>query len=513
MNMSVGSSVTGPPLTAARVVGRQINVRGTDALRPYLDFHGEGEFYFAESSNSHTSYSRRRFSGAGGLPSGRYYALSSTMAKRGPDQTLALELTAYTASRLRFSQIDPYFLNVVDLADPTARAVVETPGEFTNAHGVDWFAIHVRLRKFGAENAGFRESAVIPYSHTVLTFERAFDMRRVEALDWLRDALNFDFPNIVFGSGIEQPGALRRYVDEAEMNFQDFNSVHAIEGPVAEAKRRLQTELSGYEGLTAAGAKVDGDAELFGYLLTPDNGGSPLTHAIGAALRQYGADGIIYPSAREDAAIHRSGETIEHFGFNVVDLRDVALPEAAIWFIKFPTIYGFSWRGRLQTGNTDHGREWSIEGQRLDTLSRNKKFALVNFLERSLGVIPGVYEAQMPDLLVAPDGAAATARRYEFPYHVLSDLFLGVLKASDQAWGLAWLEAFDFKIPSLGQWIGYYAGQVKLFARQSRAFDYVEGWLIDPSSGTSHCLCCAAPRATRPDGGFECSACGFSPGF
>jgi len=271
--------------------------------------------------------------------------------------------------------------------------------------------------------------------------------------------------------------------------------------------------VGGYEGLTTAGAEIADLTALFGYLLTPDNGGSPLTHAIGAALVQCGADAIIYPSAREDAAVRRRGETIEHFGFNVVDLRGVAPREATIWFIRFPTIYGFYWHGRLTTGDTEDGEEWSIEGQRHETLSRNKKYALVNFLEGNLGVLPGLYEAEMPNLLVAPEGASSTARSYERPTGVLSDLFIGVLKATDQAWGFDWLEAFDFKIPSLGQWIAYYAGQAKFFAWEPRAFGYAEGWLIDPSSGAPHCLCCGAPRTARPDGDFECSACGFSPGL
>jgi hypothetical protein len=58
-----------------------------------------------------------------------------------------------------------------------------------------------------------------------------------------------------------------------------------------------------------------------GYLLTPNQCGSPITYAIGAAMFQLGADGIIYPSARENAAARHTGDTVEHFGFNVVDLR------------------------------------------------------------------------------------------------------------------------------------------------------------------------------------------------
>ncbi len=38
---------------------------------------------------------------------------------------------------------------------------------------------------------------------------------------------------------------------------------------------------------------------------------------------------LIYPSGCEDAAVLRRGELIEHFGFNVDDLRDVARREAS----------------------------------------------------------------------------------------------------------------------------------------------------------------------------------------
>lgn len=85
--------------------------------------------------------------------------------------------------------------------------------------------------------------------------------------------------------------------------------------------------------------------DLLPELLAQEIGGGGASVATGLLLRYLGADGLIFPSARNDAAVvTESGKVIGHHGWNFVDYADTPLTEFVAWIEhgnQWPTQIGY----------------------------------------------------------------------------------------------------------------------------------------------------------------------------
>jgi tetratricopeptide (TPR) repeat protein len=126
---------------------------------------------------------------------------------------------------------------------------------------------------------------------------------------------------------------------------------------------------------TWRGEVVNGAENFFGllaFLMCPSPGGSPITEVLGRWFRQLGAQGLVFPSARNDAAcLFEKGRLTGYEGWNFVDYRDAAAPALRHTMIQEPHSWGRNdiavryFKGSVRDGTW---RTESISRQTIDTV-------------------------------------------------------------------------------------------------------------------------------------------------
>jgi tetratricopeptide (TPR) repeat protein len=107
------------------------------------------------------------------------------------------------------------------------------------------------------------------------------------------------------------------------------------------------------------------------FLLFSKRGGSPITEAIGFWLRRLGAEGFVYPSARNDFGVTlRDGTMVQSEGWNFVDYRNLALPETDRWLIEEPDSWSelVNYEEYQVAFNRPHSGSWRLVGREAATL-------------------------------------------------------------------------------------------------------------------------------------------------
>ena len=245
-----------------------------------------------------TAFNLRRFSAGANLPRGRYYGLiDSSLAPRSRALTSMHGMSSLVGELLTYADgsacawTSAFDLSQVSsqpgmLTDEQRRAVDATHGHV--------IAVFDRPLVFDSrlDRTAHEQGYLFPYQVGTMTRERAFDLRRAETLDWLMNALNEDFPNVLFLPDIDpaDPDSDIFYVKNAATPDKRQQLVDTVPHPV-------------YRGLRGIGEELRGLGDLLRFLLTDSLGGTPLLDFISTYIVDCGADCIIYPSARVDCGV------------------------------------------------------------------------------------------------------------------------------------------------------------------------------------------------------------------
>ncbi len=279
-------------------------------------------------------YRFRRFAGESGLPRGRYYSLSADA--HGNDQgTLLRELLAYsdvkrTGPSIIFDGADEDERDgIAEAVDPSVRTLSKTAiiVMFIDA---DDRGAHSPIFRDGAavHNATSKAIISLPYEVTKVSLERVIDLRLPSTARWLTESLLDGVPGTIFSYDNEQRDGLlleqARPKGGRRVSGSDSDGEELVWGPRRDWDRKIV-------------AKHDHFMGLLPFLVYEKHGGSPFTEAIGLWLRQLGATGLIYPSARSNLeVVIEDGEIKESGGWCFVDYRGLATPATCRWKIEEP---------------------------------------------------------------------------------------------------------------------------------------------------------------------------------
>jgi hypothetical protein len=318
-------------------------------------------------------YRYRRFSGGQDLPAGRYYAVCQN--ELGCDGgTLVAELSSY---------IDPAAsgpVHVCDSSDPLLLALFlqfkqRNPTFYPHAFAVTflkrrgWAGPDFRKLQ---ESSGLRSGPLIAFSgspddHCTIyfplrveraTIENVIDLRLPHVRRWLADRLFKGLPTAryLYREQYDPREQLRRLAqDELYLDSEAEASAARRESSV-DLLRDASSKDSSSEVQerdiffhptmpTGAGNKLRlppemKEAALLRLITFSAEGGSPVSDAIGEWLREIGANGLIYPSARMNAQVHiEDGKICNFEGFNLVDYRNAPRPRRRLRLIQKPISY------------------------------------------------------------------------------------------------------------------------------------------------------------------------------
>lgn len=255
-------------------------------------------------------YNLRRFSAGANLPRGRYYGLIDSLATKihasftnlYGHSPLVGELLIYSHNTSS-NWTSAFDLSLVDLPPGILNSEEQEAVDAVNGQMIAVFERPL------AADLKFNSTNLFPYQVSTLNRQRAFDLRRAEALDWLIQTLNEDFPNALFMD-------IDPHDTEAEMMY--IETVNSLE-----QRQKLidQLPLPLSKGLHGINTPLGGLADMLSYLLTETLGGSPMLDIISALALRSGADCIVFPSARVDCGVAYCGGEIESWwGWNLVDL-------------------------------------------------------------------------------------------------------------------------------------------------------------------------------------------------
>lgn len=231
----------------------------------------------------------RRFAGAHNLPRQRYSALHSDS---GPDGTLERELFEYTEPNVPG---EVFVGSTSDAELMSAGAALGLPDAAAGRDGIFVFLIppiedaerHVYRKVYGP------------------IFEQAYGPYVDGNPAWDSLAINF-IP--VQSETIDAP----RVLDLRQRDAQDWFSRFFRRGDGAVFEKTL-------------GPDIDSFRDMLPAIVYPEFGGSGFTKSVGTWMRTVGIDGLVYPSARSDAAVlyDAEGNLATWHGWNFVDYRDL----------------------------------------------------------------------------------------------------------------------------------------------------------------------------------------------
>jgi hypothetical protein len=377
----------------------------------------KGRREFAEFMSTHLGVRfavdpkiQRRYAGDHTLPRGRYYALCDA---QGNDQgTLVGELRAY---------YEPKRVGVVQMFDCTlpddlqkvsgGETPVSNPKQLVfkfppingNANPFVKTSAGVIGHADFADRLGFLMLSIgLPLTVRKLRREKVLDLREPSTGTWLARTL----------STLEwQPDGI----------------------PIRCFPQRPPLEQLG---------------DLLPELLLQENGGGGASVAVGLLLRYLGADGLIFPSARNDAAVLiEGGKVVSHHGWNFVDYANTSSPEFFAWIEQgkqWPTQVGFRpygdapadetpvWYPDVTLASHPDG-SWQVQGLRRRTNLRWRMKLLRYALDCSRGELS---ELAWATLYVFPE-LLAKHGKIDFAGEVSKLVFEAVLGLDETGEGLA----------------------------------------------------------------------------
>ena len=296
-----------PPFTDVEVILKQINPAdlsdfGREALnQAFTGFYDEEEesqnakeareffnnvfgrtssqfAYTAEKVQPGESKSYRRYAGDSGLPRGRYYSVC--IDENGNDNgTLVREILAY------HNAIKVGLVEVVDSTNPDfSKQAFEMIGNKKPHLIISFFAMGEKINSFARPhllNSDKKHlSVALPLRITREVRQNILDLRQPEAAEWFTRELTRLSSN---------PDSLIRIVDP-RLPLNSF-------------------------------------FELLPTLLEQGLGGSDYLNVAGAWLRSLGAQGLVFPSARNDITVtFQRQKLISSTGFNFVDFSNAPEP-------------------------------------------------------------------------------------------------------------------------------------------------------------------------------------------
>jgi hypothetical protein len=466
----------------------------------------------------------RRFSLGAGLSRGQYYTVCQS-SDGDSGQTLAMEILNYA------NTTSPHVIEIVDLKDPAVERVRDTlsSSERTRAAAEGWRTLLIQVRTLGSpvRNA---ERRLIPYQLRQMERNAVFDLRTQEALAWLFQTLNSDWPNAIFLTAPSKNQVDFDKVDQATGGDGPPLIGFEVESLSDHEKTNLLLKLQSVkpDRYWSRGLSQTRDAglkdyhDLFAYLLAPEDGGNLMTTVIALYLHYLGADAIIFPSARENCSASDRG----YRGFNLVDFTGIHRRPAAIYIVEEPSFFvrrrsaKLNLEGAMRTVETAMGRgtdrwRWGVENHRSITIRRHRWLVLKNYLQATFP------DYEIPNLLVGkPEGdtdlrPAEGTLQFHRTSDILCGIFDGTLKLNDQAWGFYWMTEFNTTIQTLGDWLAEFASRQPLFGMQPRPFHFDGARTLytrTPGSlGIRVCVCCGWQDAqSGSDGPQACPSCGFT---
>jgi hypothetical protein len=267
---------------------------------------------------------QRRYAGDHTLPRGRYYALCD---EHGNDQgTLVGELRAYYEPQ-RVGVVQMVDCTVPDdlekvrrwampVSDPKQLVFQFPPINGTANPFVKTFSDVIGHADFADRLGPLMLSVGLPLTVRKLRREKVLDLREPSTGKWLA-----------------------RTLSTLEWRPHDIPIRCFPRRPPLEQLRDLLPEL-----------------------LVQENGGGGACVAVGVLLRYLGADGLIFPSARNDAGVLiEGGKVVGHHGWNFVDYADTSPPEFVAWIEQgkqWPTQIGFR---PYSDASTDETPVWYLD--------------------------------------------------------------------------------------------------------------------------------------------------------
>jgi hypothetical protein len=293
----------------------------------------------------------RRFAGDSTLPRGCYYSLADG-ASGNDHGTLLHELVAYchhdTCGRVVATDVfDPGF------ADDIAKHQVGCLSVDERAINLMIFAEPIvggeLLREVQdlSPPQGNWVRISVPYRTKREFVDKVIDLREIETRDWIVQQLERGLPGVAYQYGSVVSSQLTTGDKPAEVDSQlwlnGYPSAEGVEqslitfGPCDEWDRRSYGGPGGF-------------FDILPYLVFGTNGGSPVTDAIGRWLRGLGANGLVYPSTRNDVScVYHEGRLESWTGWNFVDYRSAPPPDWRPRLIVEPDSWRFQ-SGEIMVG-------------------------------------------------------------------------------------------------------------------------------------------------------------------
>jgi hypothetical protein len=286
-------------------------------------------------------YVYRRFAGGAKLPRGRYATVCDDRGRDG--DTLICELMAYAWGFGQYesdSLIRRWDGFVVDSAD--AWKVYEADFLLRKFFGprlppqtilvkafFDYGCINVSQEVINESRKDGGIRLALPYQIEEATIPDIIDLRNLRTQVWLHQQLKSGLAPLLYD--YFDDGKRRRHLilDDEEPMVQP--------PPPPGTSLETYAPRRPWQERDAIFYSCNSFVALLPYLMCDNQGGSPITEALGRWFRKLGANGLIYPSPRSDVYCINSGRTRVSFGFCFVDYRGIADDNhAAVSLIRLP---------------------------------------------------------------------------------------------------------------------------------------------------------------------------------
>jgi hypothetical protein len=283
----------------------------------------------------------RRFAGDASLPRGCYYSLADSPSSND-NGTLLHELIAYCdhdkcGRVLATDACDPNFADDIARYGPPHISV----GERTIILAIYAEPVvggellrEVQNLSLPAPDGWVRIS--IPYRTQQLSLDKVVDLRDAITREWIAQQLEHGLPGLAYQYGSVVSSQLISHGEPAKVDSRLW-----LDGYARPEEKRVITFGPADEWDHRCYGGPGGFFDILPYLVFGTNGGSPVTDAIGRWLRRLGANGLIYPSARNDVScVYDHGKLVSWSGWNLVDFRGAPPPDWMPCLIVEPD----SWR-------------------------------------------------------------------------------------------------------------------------------------------------------------------------
>lgn len=221
----------------------------------------------------------------------------------------------------------------------------------------------------------------LPYGVEQKTIDNVIDLRLPDTQAWFTKNVLSHLPKTVYVYDDAYVASL--HVGRSRPKSLKESDVEKIKADGGLGKTIVSAPSAGWNGEVLLGPE-----NFFGllpYLTFPDLGGSPITEVIGAWLRCLGANGLVYPSARNDLAVMiTNGVMTSSGGWNFVDYRGSPPPEDVGRMIYEPDSWSYLDEGSEPEFATDQSGSWRFIGrsQRTAQVFRSQQLALMNSMEK-----------------------------------------------------------------------------------------------------------------------------------